>query len=195
MLSQGALYHCHTPPGKLEEVLWFVVPMAHLIAAWMDVTEILDTRVSRKCCASYMTSSGGQEWPLRCRRWSATVSDASSMNAFVLKLQCNPSLLLHLWSCYMLTLPALRQQQSWWTFWSFMTTLKNMLWHMWPLTKLQKLLLSFCGKDTSRSSEHQPSSWMTEGPTLKATSSESFATLWAYGRFRLHHTMLRPKDR
>ena len=28
-LYQGALYHCHTLAGKLEEVLWFVVPLAH----------------------------------------------------------------------------------------------------------------------------------------------------------------------
>ena len=33
MLYQGALYHFHTPAGKLEEVLWFVVPMAHQVAA------------------------------------------------------------------------------------------------------------------------------------------------------------------
>ena len=29
MLYQGAHYHCHTPAGKLEEVMQFVVPMAH----------------------------------------------------------------------------------------------------------------------------------------------------------------------
>ena len=29
MLYQRALYHCHTPTGKLEEVLQFVVPTAH----------------------------------------------------------------------------------------------------------------------------------------------------------------------
>ena len=29
MLYQGALYHCHSPAGGLEEVLWFVVPTAH----------------------------------------------------------------------------------------------------------------------------------------------------------------------
>ena len=28
-LYQGALYHHHTLAGRLEEVLWFVVPMAH----------------------------------------------------------------------------------------------------------------------------------------------------------------------
>ena len=33
MLYQGALYHHHTPAHKLEEVLWFVVPMAHQVAA------------------------------------------------------------------------------------------------------------------------------------------------------------------
>ena len=33
MLHQGALYHCHTPAGELEEALQFVVPMAHRVAA------------------------------------------------------------------------------------------------------------------------------------------------------------------
>ena len=33
MLYQGALYHCHTPAGKLEEVLWLMVPKAHRVAA------------------------------------------------------------------------------------------------------------------------------------------------------------------
>ena len=28
-LYQGALYHHHTPAGKLEKVLQFVVPKAH----------------------------------------------------------------------------------------------------------------------------------------------------------------------
>ena len=32
-LYQGALYNCHTPMGKLEEVLWFVVPTAHQVTA------------------------------------------------------------------------------------------------------------------------------------------------------------------
>ena len=39
------------------------------------------------------------------------------------------------------------------------------------------------------------SSWVTEGPTVKAISSESFASLWAYRRLGLHLTMLKPKDR
>ena len=33
MLYRGALYHGHTPTGKLEEVLHFVVPMFHWVAA------------------------------------------------------------------------------------------------------------------------------------------------------------------
>ena len=32
-LYQRALYHCHTLAGKLEEVLQFVVPTAHQVAA------------------------------------------------------------------------------------------------------------------------------------------------------------------
>ena len=33
MLYQGALHHHHILAGKLEDVLWFVVPMAHWVAA------------------------------------------------------------------------------------------------------------------------------------------------------------------
>ena len=32
-LHQGALYHHHTLARELEEALWFVVPMAHRVAA------------------------------------------------------------------------------------------------------------------------------------------------------------------
>ena len=85
--------------------------------------------------------------------------------------------------------------QMWWMFCSFVTTLQNMVWHTWPPTKLQKLLLSFCDKVISQSLEHQPSSCVTDEPTLKATSSENFASLWAYRRLGLHLTMLKPMDR
>ena len=63
----------------------------------------------------------------------------------------------------------LDQSPMWWTFWSFVTTLQHTSWCTWLPIKLQKLLLSFCGKDISQSSEHWPSSWVTEVPTLKAT--------------------------
>ena len=33
MLHQGAIYHCDTPAGELEEAMQFVVPMAHRVAA------------------------------------------------------------------------------------------------------------------------------------------------------------------
>ena len=33
MFHQGALYHCHTPTYELEEVLQFMVPKAHWVAA------------------------------------------------------------------------------------------------------------------------------------------------------------------
>ena len=149
----------------------------------MDVNEMLHTRVKSEQCTYYMTGSGGQEWLHRCRRWSATVGNVSSMKALKPKPQCDQSLLLHLWSCYTLTLPALRQLWSWinpqmgWTFCCFVTTLQNMSWHTWPSIKLQRLLPSFCGKDMYWSSEHWPSSWLTEELTLKATSSDSFGSL------------------
>ena len=49
---------------------------------------------------------------------------------------------------------------------------------MWPQIKLQKPLLSSCGKDTSQSLEHWPSSWVTEKPTWKQYHQ---GALQAYG--------------
>ena len=62
---------------------------------------------------------------------------------------------------------------------------KHVMTHVNP-TKLQKLLLSFCDKAISQSSEHWLSSWVTEEPTLKATLSGSFVSFWVYGRLGLH---------
>ena len=80
-------------------------------------------------------------------------------------------------------------------FWSFVTTSWDILWYMWLLIRLPKLLLNFCGKDTSQSSEHQPSSWVTKGPTLRATSSASCVSSWAFRKQELCHTTPRLMDR
>ena len=68
---------------------------------WMDVIDMLDTRISSKPCAYYRTSSGGPAWPCRCRKQLVTANDVSNMRALMLKHQCSPSLPLVLWSCYM----------------------------------------------------------------------------------------------
>ena len=44
-----------------------------------------DTKVSSTYCNYYNTGSGGLAWPHRCRRWLATVSDASNTEALVSK--------------------------------------------------------------------------------------------------------------
>ena len=161
---------------------------------------MLDARVSSKLCTCYMTSSGGPEWLHRWRKWSANVSYASSMKSLIPKSKCNPSFLLLLWGCYTLTLPVLRQLWSWincQTWWMFGL--------LWPLYETHhgvcdpwsncKNTLSFYGKDMSWSLEHWPTSWVTKEPTLKATSSESSVSLWAYWRLEFHLTMLKPTDR
>ena len=176
-LYQGAFYHCHTLTGKLEEVLQFLVPMAHWVAAMNGCHQ--DAQHQSQQWMLYLLHDWFW-WP---------------------KPQCDPSLLLHLWSCYTLILPALRQwwswinPKTWWTFWSLWPIYETHYGICDPQINLQKLLLSFCSKDISWSLEHQPSSWVTEEPTLKAMSSESFASLWAYGRLGLHLTMLKPMDR
>ena len=56
-----------------------------------------DTKANSRHCACCMTSSGGQEWLLRCRRQVEAVSNASNMKAFMPKPQCDPSVSLLLW--------------------------------------------------------------------------------------------------
>ena len=106
-----------------------------------------------------------------------------------------PLELLHVGFTSIETMMEFDQPQNVMNPWSFVTILWNTSRHMWPPMKLWKLLLSFCGKVMSWSSEHQPSSWVTNGPTLKTTSSESFVCLWVYGRLGLHLNMLKPMAR
>ena len=61
--------------------------------------------------------------------------------------------------------------------------------------QMAKKLLNFCGRATSQSSEHQPSSWVTEEPPARAKSSASCVSLWAFWRQELHCTTPRPMDR
>ena len=66
---------------------------------------------------------------------------------------------------------------------------------MWLLIRLQKHLLNFCGKVTSWSSEYWPNSWVTKEPTLRATSSVSCVSSWAFGRQELCLTTPRLMDK
>ena len=150
----------------------------------MDVTMMLDTKANSTYCACWMTYSGSPAWLLLMQRVISSCKWCIQHEGIHAKAPSNWSLLPHLWRCCMLTLPALRQQCSWinphtwWTFWSFVTILWSICdWSTWPPIKLWKLLLGFCGKVMSWFSEHWQSSWVTEGPTLKATSSERFASL------------------
>ena len=80
ILYHRALYHCHTPTGKLEEFLWLVVPMACQIAPMNGCHQDAGHQGSAaNPVLATWSGSGGQEWLCRYRGWSATVSDAYSM--------------------------------------------------------------------------------------------------------------------
>ena len=197
MLYQGALYHWHTLASDLGEILQFIVPMAHQVVLWTDVTEMLDTRVSSKCCTYYRTSSGGLTWVCRWRKWLATANDTSNMKALVPKQQCSPSLPPLLWSSYTYFMSIektmeLDQPPNMVNILVFCDHFANMSWLMWPLDKLQRLLLNFCGRDTSQSLEPWPSFWVIEVPILKVPSSKSCVSSRAYGRLGLHLIILKP---
>ena len=94
MLYQGALYHHHTPSGKLEEILWFIVSMVHWVAVM-------------SACYLDAQHQGQQQmlcllhhwfwWPGMATQMQKVISsmqiDASSMKAVIQKSQCDQSLL------------------------------------------------------------------------------------------------------
>ena len=61
---------------------------------------------------------------------------------------------------------------------------------MWLQIRLQKLLLDSCGKDTSWSLEHWPSSWVTQGANFKRNIPVSCVSPWAFRRSELHFITL-----
>ena len=63
------------------------------------------------------------------------------------------------------------------------------------LIRWQKLLLNFYSKATSQSLENWPCPWGSEGPPLRATSSVSCVSSWAFWRQEPCHTTPRPTDR
>ena len=154
---------------------------------------MLDTGVSSGCCVCYMVNSGGKAWPCRCRRHSAPASDASGMKAIMPRSQCDWSLSLHLWSCYMFTLPALRplwswiNPQMWLTFWSFVATLQNTLWYMWPQYQTAKTVTKFLWQgyiSSFRALANLLSDW---GANFESNIIREICNLMSIWKFRTSH--------
>ena len=200
-LYQGGLYHCHTPTGKLEEVLQFIVPKAHWVTAMNG-------------CHHNAGHQGQQQtlcllhdqilWSRMATQMQKVISsckqclqhDGTHAKASVQPIIITASLeLLYVDFTSIETMMELDQPPNVVNVLAFATTLWNTLWQMWLLIRLQKLLLSFCGKVISWSLDPQPSTWVTEESTLRATSSESSVSLWEYGRLGLHLTILKPMNK
>ena len=200
MLYHGALYHCHTPKGKLEEVLWFVVPPVHQVTAmngchwdghqgqqqtmcllhhqfWWPGMGVKMQKVT-SCCEQCIQQEGNHA---KAPMWPIIVTAALE--------------LLHIDLTRIETTMELDQPPNVVNLLVFCNHFTKHVMAYVTLTKLWKLLLSFCGKDISWSSEHWPSSRLTKEPPLKATSSESFASLWAYGRLVHNLIMFKAMDR
>ena len=163
----------------------------------MDVTKIPDTRVSNECCACYMTWFW---WPGMATQMQKTISIWEQCIQY--KGSCTRA---PMWLIIVTTPLELLYVD----FTSIETTMEldqppnavNLLVLCNHFTKhfmayvTPNQAAKTVGKNTSWSSEPQPRSWVTEESTLKATSSETFVTLWAYGSLRLHLTMLKQMHR
>ena len=165
MLYQEALYHCHTLAGKLVEALQFVVPKAHWVAAmngchhnarhkgqqqmlyllqdqflWLNITTQMHLAIS-KC--------------EQCIQHEGTCAKAPMQPI----IATAPLELLHLDFTSIKTTMELHQPPNVVNVLVSVIILQHMYWLTWPLTKLQRPLLNFYGRDTSQSSQPWPSSW------------------------------------
>ena len=127
-LYQEALYHCHTPIGELEEVLWFVVPMAHQVAAMngfhQDAGHQGQQQIPCLLHAKFW-------WPGMAAQMLKVISNCEQC----IQHECTnvkgpvwsiivtvPLELLHIDFTSIETMMELDHPQMWWMFWSFVTT-------------------------------------------------------------------------
>ena len=135
---------------------------------WMGVIKTQDIKAVTIPYPYYKNAFGGQGWPTRCDNLLGSAHTAYSMRATSPRPLYIPSWLLLPWISCMLTLPALRPHWSktshleLLTSWYSKTISQSMCWRMWPLTKLQKLLLNFYTMVTSLSLGTQPGCWVIE---------------------------------
>ena len=96
MLYQGALYHCHTSAGELEEVLQFMrSPRLTEWLLWMDATQDAGHQGQQQ---TLCLLHDWFWWPGMAVQMQKAISNCkcnvSSMKASMLKPQCDPSLLI-----------------------------------------------------------------------------------------------------
>ena len=133
-----------------------------------------------------MISSGGLTWLSGCRRlisscrWCFQHKGICAKSPMWLIIVTTPLELLHVDNDGVGSTP-----QTWWTFWSFATILGNTSWGMWPPIKLQKLLLSFCGRFMSQFLEHQPSFWVKQGANFKSNIIRELCKLMGIWKVRI----------
>ena len=201
MVYQGALYYHHTPTGKLEDVLWFIVPKAHWVAAMNG-------------CHHDAGHQGQQQtlfllhdqfwWPgmaaqmqkaINSCKWCIQHEGIHAKAPVWSIIFTAPLELLHIDFTSIETMTELDQPPNMvnvLVFWDHF--MKHIMTYITP-NQTVKTVARFCDEVASWSSECQPSSWVTKEPTLKAMLSESFVSVWACRRLGLHLTMLKTMDR
>ena len=193
ILYQGALYHCHTPMSKLEEVLQFVVPMAHWVTAMNG-------------CHWDAGHQGQQQTLCLLHDWFWQPGMATQMQKAIsncewyiqhdgshAKPQCDQ--LLHTDFTSIVTTMELDQSPNVVSLLVFCNHFTKYIMANVTPDQTAKTLAKFLWQGYISIIEHQPSSWVTQEPALKATLSESLASLLTYGRSGFHLTMLKLMDR
>ena len=196
MLYHGALYHCQTATGKLEEVLQFEVPTAHQVATmeWHQGQQWIlyllhdqfwwprRTMQMQKAISSW-------EW---CFQHKGTHHKAPMQPIIVTA----PLELLHMDFASIEMTMELHQHPNVGKIFGLLQPLYETHHGICDPWSNCKNIAKFLWQGyIYRSLEHWPSSWVTEEPTLKSTSSESFASLWPYRRLGLCLTMLKPTEK
>ena len=201
-IHQGAHYYCHTLARELEEALWFVVPITHRVVDMNGChRNVLGIKANCKHCPYCKPGFGGLALQCGWRRWSVAMR-----GVFYTRVP-EPRLPYKLSGCLFFgaavcgfhwhwdnegTRPITTHSECFGLFWPLHETCYGIC-DSWSDGK--KLLLNVCTNDTSWSSEHWSSSWVTEEPTLRATSSVSSVSSWAFERWELYHTIPRLRDR
>ena len=176
-LYQGALYHCHTPAGKLEEVLQFVVPMAHQVTLMNGYQWDAGHQGQQQTLYLLHDQFWWPRMPMQMQKAISSCEWCITHEGTCAKVPMQPIIVTAPLELLQMDFTSIEMtveldqplnMVNVLVFYTHFT--KHIMAYVTPYQTEKTVAKILWQGHTSQSLEHQPSSWVTKEPNLRATS-------------------------